>query len=130
MNPTIVKWVILIAGVLTLTMVYAAIDPQAAVQSNFGQSLEGPVADIIVRNWGALIALIGAMLIYAAYEPPVRPLVLTVAATSKLIFIALVLSHGAQFMSQKVGIAVVVDSLMIVLCVVYLASLRRKVATA
>jgi hypothetical protein len=50
-------------GALTCTMVYAAIAPQAALRSTFGTTLEGPLAEVLVRNWGALIALVGAMLI-------------------------------------------------------------------
>jgi len=38
----------------------------AALRSNFGVALEGPVSEIVVRNWGALIGLVGAMLIYVA----------------------------------------------------------------
>jgi len=86
-----------ISGVLTLTMIYAAIAPEAALKSSFGETLNGPVASIVVRNWGALIGLIGAMLIYGARNPAVRPLVLTIAASSKAIFIALVLSQGGRF---------------------------------
>ena len=56
-----------------------------------------PVADIVVRNWGALIALVGAMLIYGARKPAVRPLTLTVADASKAIFIALVLFAWRTF---------------------------------
>lgn len=44
-----------VSGVLTLTMVYAAIAPEAALRSTFGATIGGPVADIVVRNWGALI---------------------------------------------------------------------------
>ena len=52
------KWLMLVSGVLTCTMVYAAIAPQKALRSNFGSTLEGPVAEIVVRNWGAFIALV------------------------------------------------------------------------
>ena len=69
----------LISGALTCTMISAAIAPQRALRSTFGETLDGPVADIVVRNWGALIALVGGMLIYGAFNPPVRTLVLTVA---------------------------------------------------
>ena len=55
-----------VSGALTLTLLYAAIAPEAALRSTFGESMEGPVADVVVRNWGALIALMGAMLIYGA----------------------------------------------------------------
>jgi hypothetical protein len=76
------KWIMLLSGVLTSTMIYAAIAPDAALQSTFGETLTGPLAQIVVRNWGALIALIGAMLIYGAFNPASRPLVLTVAGKS------------------------------------------------
>ena len=124
MNPKFVKWALLLAGVLTLTMVYAAFDPRGAVQSTFGESLDGAVAAIIVRNWGVLIALVGAMLIYAAYEPAVRPLVVTVAGVSKLVFITLVLAHGQQFLGHQAGVAVLIDSIWVVLFVAYLATLK------
>ncbi len=39
-----------------------AISPEAALSSNFGETLDGPLAEIIVRNWGALIALVGIIL--------------------------------------------------------------------
>jgi hypothetical protein len=128
MSPKFVKWLLIVSGVLTLTMVYAAIAPEAAVRSTFGESLEGPLAEIIVRNWGALIALIGAMLIYAAYEPAVRPLVLTVAGVSKLFFITLVLTRGRQYLGQQAGLAIAVDSVMVILFA--MCFMRRRAALA
>lgn len=119
------KWVMLVSGALTLTMVQAAFAPQAALRSTFGDSLEGPLAEIVVRNWGALIALIGAMLIYGAFRPQMRRLILAVASTSKIIFIYLILLYGTQYL-DKVGVAVVVDSLMIVVFVAYLVVSRHE----
>ena len=121
------KAIMLTAGVLTSTMVFAVIAPQAALQSTFGETLEGPVAEIVVRNWGALIALIGGMLIYGAYHPASRPLILTVAGVSKAIFIALVLAHGAAFLDNQAGIAVAVDSALVVLFAVIIARGDLKV---
>ena len=118
--------IMIVSGLLTLTMVYAAIAPDAALRSTFGESLSGPVANIVVRNWGALIALIGAMLIYGAHKPALRPLTVTVAGTSKAIFIALVLSHGQRFLGYQAGIAVVVDLLWVLVFATYLMALRRS----
>ena len=114
------KWVMLVSGALTFAMIYAAIAPQTALRSTFGESLDGPLAEIIVRNWGALVALVGAMLIYGAFNPASRPLVLTVAGVSKLVFIGLVLNYGKQFLGQQVGVAIGIDLVMVVLFVVYL----------
>jgi hypothetical protein len=107
-------------------MVYAVIAPQAMLQSTFGETLEGPLALLIVRNWGALIFLVGAMLIYGALTPPVRPLVLSVAAASKAVFIALVLSNGGRFTGGQAGISIAVDALMVVIFVTYLAFHRSS----
>ena len=82
----------IVSGVLTATMLYAALAPQSALSSTFGETLDGPLAEIVVRNWGALIALVGAMLLYGAFDPPSRPLVLVVAGLSKATFIAPVLA--------------------------------------
>jgi hypothetical protein len=117
--------IMIVSGVLTMTMIYAALAPEAALRSTFGESVSGPVADIVVRNWGALIALIGATLIYAARKPAVRPLALTLAGASKAVFIALVLSHGGRFLSYQAGIAVFVDALWIIVFASYLLAVRR-----
>jgi hypothetical protein len=87
--------------------------------------VNGPVANIVVRNWGALIALVGATLIYAARKPAVRPLALTLAGASKAVFIALVLSHGGRFLSYQAGIAVFVDALWVIVFASYLLAVRR-----
>jgi hypothetical protein len=123
---TKIRWIMLVSGALTLTMVYAAVAPQAALQSTFGQTLEGPVAEIVVRNWGALIALVGAMLIYGAYDPPGRPFIVTIAGVSKAIFIGLVLSYGRQYLGHQAGVFIVVDLVMVVLFVAYLVGVRRS----
>lgn len=117
--------IMILSGLLTMTMIYAALAPDAALRSTFGESVSGPVADIVVRNWGALIALVGATLIYGARKPAVRPLALTVAGASKAIFIALVLSHGGRFLGYQAGIAVFVDALWVMVFMSYLLAVRR-----
>jgi hypothetical protein len=88
----------------------------------------GPVADVVVGNWGALIALMGVMLIYGARKPTVRSLALVVAGASKAIFIALVLAHGGRFLGYQAGIAVI-DLVWAVVFTAYLLS-ERHVATS
>jgi hypothetical protein len=121
-----VRWIMLMAGLLTFTMVYAALAPQAALQKTFGATLEGPLAEIIVRNWGTLIALIGVMLIYGAYRPAVRALVLVIAGVSKIVFIALVLAFGPEHLTQPLVVSIAVDAVLVVLFIGCLVSLRRE----
>ena len=119
-----IKWIMLVSGALTCTMVYAAMAPQAMLRSTFGETLDGPLADLVVRNWGALIFLVGAMLIYGAFNTAVRPLVLLVAAASKIVFIALVLSNGSRYLQTQAGISIGVDSVMVLIFLSYLVTRR------
>jgi len=87
--------------------------------------LSGPLARIVVRNWGALIGLVGLMLIYGAVNPVVRPLVVIVAGASKVVFVALVLSNGARYLASQAGVAIVIDVAMIALFAWYLIGARQ-----
>ena len=73
------KWIMLLAGLLTCTMFLALFSPQSSLMSNFGQGLDGPVANLIVRNWGALIGITGLALIYGAFVENVRRFALVLA---------------------------------------------------
>jgi hypothetical protein len=108
-----IKWAMVFAGVLTCTMLYAAVAPQAALRSSFGASLEGPLADIIVRSWGVLVGIVGLMLVYGAFHTPVRRVALLVAVVSKLFFVVLILTIGRQFLATGAGVPVAVDSVMV-----------------
>ncbi len=114
-----IKWIMLVSGILTCTMIYAAIAPQAALNSTFGASISGPIAEIVVRNWGALITLVGVMLIYGAFNATHTTFILIIATISKVIFIGLVLTFGSQYLG-KAGIAIVFDSVVVVLFLIYL----------
>ena len=83
------------------------------------------MADVVVRNWGALIALMGAMLIYGARKPAVRPLALTVAGASKAIFYCAGALAWWTLSRLPGGIAVVVDLIWVVVIATYLLALRR-----
>jgi hypothetical protein len=125
MKEAVIKTIMVVSGVMTFSMVYAAIAPEAALRSMFGETLTGPVAEIVVRTWGAMIAVLGAALIYGAYRPAVRSLVLIVAAISKTVFVVLLLVHGRAHFAHGAGVAVWVDSGMVLLYVSYLATRPR-----
>ena len=120
-------WIMLVCGALTCTMLYAALAPQAMLQSTFGETVDGPLATLIARNWGALIFLVGVMLIYGAFNAAVRPLVLVVAAASKAVFIALVLSHGDRYLGTQAVVPMAVDAVMVLVFMAYLFSARSSV---
>lgn len=119
-----IKWIMLVSGLLTCTMFYAAIAPHASLRSTFGESVEGAVAEIVVRNWGALIGIVGVLLIYGAFNPALRPVALSVAGVSKVVFIGLVLTLGRQYLGHQAGVAIVVDTVMVAIFAAYLLTAR------
>ena len=123
-----IRWIMLVSGIFTLGMLYAFFAPFAALSTLFGATLEGPVANMVVRNWGALIALVGAMIVYGAYHPAVRRFILGTTAISKVVFIALVIAGGTQFLGHLIAIAALVDVAVVVLFVGYLWSTRGRSA--
>lgn len=63
-----------VCGLLTMTMLFAAVAPVAATQSMFGETPEGGLAAVVVPTWGVLIGLMGALLVYGAFRAPWRKL--------------------------------------------------------
>ena len=120
-----IKWIMLGSGVITCSMILSFFAPQAGLQATFGTSIDGPIVQIVARNWGALIAMVGGMLIYGAYVPVHRGLILTVASISKVIFISLILIHGSQFLSVAAP-ALIFDSVVVALYLLYLMATRAE----
>ena len=111
--------IMVISGLLTLTMLYAAVSPVAASQTFFQETPEGAMASIVVPNWGVLIGLMGALLLYGAFHAPSRKLALVVAGASKIAFIALILMQGDRYLGG-LQTALIVDAVMVVLFAIYL----------
>lgn len=77
----------------------------------------------IVGNMKWIMLLSGALtctMLYAAS----RPLALAVAGISKLVFIGLVLSHGARYLGTA-GVAIAIDLVMVTLFALYLIGAPR-----
>lgn len=115
MFQTAAPWIMAVTGLLTMTMAHAAFASQTALKSMFGEALHGQLAEVVVRNWGALIALVGAALVYGAYEPLHRAPILIFAGASKLVFIALMLSIGRRYLTGRAATAVTIDCVALVL---------------
>ncbi|EMY60873.1 hypothetical protein [Leptospira terpstrae] len=120
-----IKWIMLVSGIITCSMILSALHPSLGLTLTFGDTLNGDLANIIVRNWGALIALVGGMLIYGAYNEPNRNLVLVVASISKSTFVLLNLIYGSAYFAKS-GIALVFDSVLVILFVLYLLLHQSK----
>ena len=107
--------ILLVSGLLTLSLLQFAFAPGRAQRSTFGEALEGPLAEVIVRGWGVLIGLTGGMLVWAAFHPETRPMAVAVAVLGKAFFIGALLAQGRRFLKGFSGASILIDAVVIVL---------------
>jgi hypothetical protein len=124
MNEAWIKGCLIAVGAVTATMLLAVVAPATVLQGSFGAMITDPLGAVVVRSWGLLIGLIGGMLIYAAFRPAVRGLVVCVALFSKIGFLVIILSYGQAFFPQ-VAVTFVADLLASGILVTCLFSMRR-----
>jgi hypothetical protein len=115
-----IGWIMLLSGALTCTMGYAIFAPQELLHSLFGETLEGPVADIVVRNWAALVTMVGGLLLVGARYPALQIAALIIATASKLVFIVLVLTFGRPYLGAQAGMAIALDAVLVAIFAAYL----------
>jgi uncharacterized membrane protein YozB (DUF420 family) len=120
-----IKWILIITGAVTMTMLYAAIAPQAAMMQSFGATLEGPLAEVIVRSWGMMVTLIGAMLILSAFRPKYRRMMMTAAAFGKAFLIIMILIQGGAIMAASMPV-VIFDGLVVLIYAAYVLTGNQK----
>lgn len=124
------KWVMVICGMLTCTMLLGLFSPDQWLHDNLGESLTTGPENLAIRGWMALIGLMGIMLIYGGFHLPVRNYSLVIAGTNKIILIVLASVYGKAYLSFGLGTAVVADAVMVVLFALYLLLARQNKQTA
>jgi len=118
-----IKWLMLVSGILTATMFYGVFSPQFILESMFGAVFEGDLENIVIRSWSALIGLIGLMLVYGFFKEKYRAFILLIAASSKLIFIALVLLYGQAYLATALS-AIIMDCAVVLVSLSYFGALK------
>ncbi|WP_418141666.1 hypothetical protein NUW46_06340 [Marinobacter sp. MA] len=123
------KWVMLVSGLLTATMFYGLVAPQAALESMFGASFDGGLQSIIVRSWSALVGLIGIILIYGALVERHRVFSAAMGALSKTIFVLLVMVYGQEFLGQAAP-AIIMDVVVVLATLIFFVAVRVQRSAA
>lgn len=85
-----IRLILVVTGALTTGTVGFFLLPRLLLQRVFGVEEIGPALTLVTRHWGLLLSLMGALLVYAAFEPGLRGPVMVVAFIEKIIFAGLV----------------------------------------
>ena len=81
-----IELILLVTGLATAGAFVLFLAPVTMMKVLFGQAPSDASSLFIARHWGLLVALVGALLIYAAYHAEVRAPALIVAIVEKLVF--------------------------------------------
>lgn len=112
---------LLVTGAITAGAGVVAIAPSRMLRLVFGTEHVDALTRLIARHWGLLVALVGALLLYAAYDPEVRTVVMLVAVAEKLAIGGLILT--SRFRAKPwAAIVACADSAMALLYIAILAA--------
>src|SRR5262252_4651183 len=118
-----IEWILVASGIVTAGAgLTALLFPHPFLRSAFG--VENPTSSLVffVRHWGVLIFVVGALIVYSAYAPNVRPPVLVAAAIEKFA-IGLLTFFGPVRRTTAMTAIAVGDGGFAILYVAYLAGL-------
>ncbi|HEY1654480.1 MAG TPA: hypothetical protein VGF86_05150 [Candidatus Tumulicola sp.] len=112
--------ILLVTGILTLAGGIGALAPRRSAALLFGIDAPDAATTLVVRHWSLLIALVGVLLIWAAYDPAIRVPVMVVAAIEKFAIAAFVFLTPLRQRKQTVAV-VAADTVMAIMYVLLLA---------
>jgi hypothetical protein len=114
-----IELILLITGLATAGALALFLAPVPMMKMLFGQAPSDALSLLIVRHWGLLVFLVGALLVYAAYHAEVRVPTLIVAIVEKVaIAVGMLLSPFRQ--RRAVLVMAVADAAMAGVYVMYL----------
>ncbi len=109
---------LLVTGILTAGAGLGLIFPRQLLAMLLGDRTNQTTTLLMARHWSLLVALVGGLLIYAAYHAEIRVPVMIVAAAEKLVLGVLVIASPLR--TRLVTLAVVAADAVIALLYVVL----------
>jgi hypothetical protein len=117
-----IQLILLITGLVTAGAIVLFLAPVTVMKRLFGQAPSDALSLLIVRHWGLLVCLVGALLIYAAYHTEIRVPTMIVAIVEKVAFVLGMLISPFRRRPSAVLIGVA-DGSMAAVYLMYLMSL-------
>jgi hypothetical protein len=117
-----IELILSVTGLATASVLVVFLAPVPVMKVLFGQSPSDTLSLLIVRHWGLLICLVGALIIYAAYHAEVRVPTLIIAIAEKVVLVLGLLI--SPFRQRPTVLAVVVADIgMATMYAIYLIGL-------
>jgi hypothetical protein len=115
-----IELILIVTGALTAIALLQFIAPASVLRMIYGEAPTDEVSLAVARHWGLLTFLVGALLVYAAFHPPVRGPAMIIAVIEKTALGLGVFGTSLRTHSAAAAIAAG-DSLIALIYVLYLA---------
>src|SRR6516164_6695823 len=106
MVGTHIELILIVTGALTAIALLQFIAPASVVRMIYGEAPTDQVGLAVARHWGLLIFLVGALLVYAAFQPSVRLPAIVIAVIEKAAFALGIFGTSLRKHSAAVAMAV------------------------
>ncbi|MGO9567328.1 MAG: hypothetical protein ACLP5H_07300 [Desulfomonilaceae bacterium] len=117
-----IETILLVTGLATALAIVQCVAPRPILRFAFGVEKPQPVTLLMASHWGLLVFLIGALLVYAAFQPSIRVPAMVIGAVEKLFFAGLVF-FGEMPGTARVKALAVADTGIAILYLMYFAGL-------
>jgi len=120
-----IELILIVTGAVTATALLQFIAAAPVLRMIFGEAPTDKVGLAVARHWGLLTFLIGALLIYAAFQSSVRGPVMVVAVIEKAA-LALGIFSSSLRSHPVAASAAAGDSLIAIIYIFYLAGFEAR----
>jgi hypothetical protein len=110
---THIQSILIITGAATVLAIGQFIAPSPLLRQVYGHAPDDAVSLMLARHWGLLVGCVGLLLMYAAFQPPVRVPVMIFAVVEKVALGASIL--GTKLRRQLPAAAIAVGDVLIAL---------------
>jgi hypothetical protein len=117
-----IQLIMVIIGLMTMGSLVFFLAPGVLGKRLLGITEISPGLILLTRHWAFLVSLVGAFLVYAAFDPPCRFPALLMAILEKIVFAGLVF-QGPFKTSWPARLAAAGDGVLALICLACLAGL-------
>ena len=119
MSETYIRWLLIITGVFTAASVGVFLQPVKQVAIIYGENLTGTAVTMLVRHWGLLITGTGVLIIFSAFNPPLRIPMMVLGVVEKIMLAGSILATPLRKRPIPAAIAAL-DLLIALLYILYM----------
>ncbi len=111
-------------GIFTASVILLFFAPELVLDKMFKITLKDEASLFIARHWGLLVGIFGLLIICSVYNPAIRSTVLIAAVVEKAAIVLMILKNFNKEFTKGLRGIVVIDTICVVLYLLYLTGIK------